>query len=147
MVSSDVIKLLRKDKSGGRDYDTNRFQNRRGNILPDGLYSLFTKYTGENCSEIQDKLLSWAEEHRSYLVDLTSDSFKTHKTDFNWWILAIINKRWPGDELSLFCLCKIYHRHAIIYTETEYWTTLADTQDLTEEEVVSKCGHCISISR
>ena len=139
VVSSDVIKSLKKDKSGGRDYDTSRFQNRQGNIKPDGLYSLFTKYAGENCSEIRDKLSSWVIEHRSALEDLTSDSFKTHKTNFNWWNLAIINKRRPGDELSLFCLCKIYHRHAIIYTEIDYWTTLEDTENLTEEEIVSKC--------
>ena len=139
VVSSEVIKSLKKDKSGGRDYDTSRFQNRRGNIIPDGLYSLFTKYAGESCSEIRDKLSTWVVEHRSELVELTRDSFKTHKPDFSWWNLAIINKRRPGDELSLFCLCKIYHRHAIIYTEIDYWTTLADTDKLTEEDVISKC--------
>ena len=43
VASSDVIKSLMKDTSGGRVYDTSRFQNKRGNILPDGIYSLFTK--------------------------------------------------------------------------------------------------------
>ena len=103
------------------------------------MYSLFTNYAGENCTEIREKLSTWANEQRSYLAELTKESFKTHRTDFNWWILAIINKRRPGDELTLFCLCKIYHRHAIVYTENEYWTTLADTRNLTEDEVVSRC--------
>ena len=138
-VSNEVIKSLKKNKSGGRDYDTSRFQNRRGNINPDGLYSLFTKYAGETCNEIRDKLSSWVIEHRSEIKDLTNDSFKTHRPDFSWWNLAIINKRRPGDELSLFCLCKIYHRHAIIYTEIDYWTTLEDTTNQSEEEIISKC--------
>ena len=103
------------------------------------MYSLFTKYAGETCDEIPDTLATWVDNHCTELKVLTQSSFVNHKPDFNWWKLAIINRKRPGNQLSLYCLCKIYHRHAIIYNETDYWTTIADMQNSTEEEIVNKC--------
>ena len=45
-------------------------------------------------------------------------------------------KKRPGNELSLYCLCKMYNRHATIYTFPGYWTTLQD--DSSESEVCAK---------
>ena len=138
-VSSEVIKALEKDHTTGRVYDTSRFQTWRGSIIPDGMYSLFTKYAGETCNDIRDKLSSWAYSNETELKALTDSSFNNQSTNLNWWTLAIINRKRPGDELTLYCLCKLYHRHAIVYNETDYWTTLDCGTDQSEETILEKC--------
>ena len=74
-VQPSVLKALRKDSTESRYYDTSRFQKRNGNIIPDGIYTLFSKYAGENSTEIRDKLSTWVYEHHSELQELTEHSF------------------------------------------------------------------------
>ena len=103
------------------------------------MYSLFTKYAGQDCDEIRDNLSSWAHSNETELKVLTKDAFDDHKYNLNMWTLIIINKRHPGNELTLYCLCKIYNPHAIIYDEIDYWTTLECNSQETEESIVGKC--------
>ena len=53
------------------------------------------------------------------------------------WNLLIGMKKRPGNELTLYCLCRMYNCHAVIYTNPGYWTTLKD--DKHETEVCTKC--------
>ena len=96
------------------------------------------KNAGETCDDICDKLSSWANDNLAELKAVTKDSFENYRPDFNWWKLAIINKRRPRNELTLYCLCKMYHRHTIIYSKTEFWTTLENRQGVPEEKIVTK---------
>ena len=92
VVAPEVIKALKKDHMKGRVYDTSQFQNRTGTIMPDGMYSLFTKYAGKDCDEIRDNLSSWAHSNETELKVLTKDAFDNHKYNLNMWTLMIINK-------------------------------------------------------
>ena len=137
-VQPNVLKALKKDSSETRCYDTSRFQTRNGNIIPDGVYTLFTKYAGEDSTEIRDRLSTWVYEHRSELLVLTEHSFDglNENENFKTWSLMINMKKRPGNELTLFCLCKMYHRHATVYTTNGYWTTLK--ADSSETDVCAK---------
>ena len=135
-VQPSVLKALKKDSMETRYYDTSRFQKRNGNIIPDGIYTLFSKYAGENSTEIRDKLSTWVYEHRSELQELTEHSFSTVRDNFSTWSVMINMKKQPGNELTLYCLCKMYNRHATVYTTNGYWTTLKD--DSSEVEVYAK---------
>ena len=77
-ISSELLKALKKDRTDSRTYDTSRFQTRFGNIIPNGIYSLFTKYAGDNCDDIRDKLSTWVNDHLDELKLLTEHSFDEH---------------------------------------------------------------------
>ena len=108
-ISNELLKALKKDKTDWRTYDTSRFQTRVGNILPNGIYSLFTKYAGDSCDDIRDKLSTWVNDHRDELKVLTEHSFDEHPYDLGMWNLLIGMKKRPGNELTLYCLCRMYN--------------------------------------
>ena len=45
----------------------------------------------------------------------------------------------PGDELTLYVLSRMYRRHAYVYTQMFWWTTLLYNLPVTEQELVSQC--------
>ena len=49
------------------------------------------------------------------------------------------NAKYAGDELTLYALCKLYHRHAVVYTMAGLWTTVKDGVLLNESELMEKC--------
>ena len=42
-------------------------------------------------------------------------------------------------ELTLYALCRLYHRHAVVYTMAGLWTTVKDGVLLNESELMEKC--------
>ena len=94
-ISGELLKALKKDRTDKRTYDTSRFQTRVGNIIPNGIYSLFTKYAGDSCEEIRDKLSTWVNDHREELRVLTEHSFDNHPYNFGMWNLLISMKKRP----------------------------------------------------
>ena len=53
--------------------------------------------------------------------------------------MTMRNVKYASDELTLYALCKLYHRHAIVYTMTGLWTTVKDGVLLNEFDLVEKC--------
>ena len=60
------------------------------------------------------------------------------KKDFAWWSLTTTSKKNPCDEIALWCLCKQYFRHAVVYTPEHTWTTLQD-KSLNLEQIDKVC--------
>ena len=53
--------------------------------------------------------------------------------------MTMRNVKYAGDELTLYALCKLYHRHAVVYIMTGLWTTVKDGVLLNEFDLVEKC--------
>ena len=53
--------------------------------------------------------------------------------------MTMRNVKYAGDELTLYALCKLYRRHAIVYTMTGIWTTIKDGVLLSESDLEEKC--------
>ena len=49
------------------------------------------------------------------------------------------NVKYAGDELNLYALCKLYHRHTVVYTMAGLWTTVKDGVLLNETDLMEKC--------
>ena len=45
----------------------------------------------------------------------------------------------PRDEITLYTLCKMYHRHCFIFTKAKSWCTIDTDIGLDEEELLDKC--------
>ena len=55
------------------------------------------------------------------------------------WLMTMRNAKYAGDELTLYALCRLYHRHAVVYTMAGLWTTVKDGVLLNEFELMEKC--------
>ena len=53
--------------------------------------------------------------------------------------MTMRNAKYAGDELTLYALCRLYHRHAVVYTMAGLWTTVKDGVLLNESELMGKC--------
>ena len=53
--------------------------------------------------------------------------------------MTMRNAKYAGDELTLYALCRLYHRHAVVYTMAGLWTTVKDGVLLNESELMEKC--------
>ena len=59
------------------------------------------------------------------------------------WLLQMMHKTNPGDELALCLLCRMYNHHAVIITKTGLWTTLYNTGNEGELEIRAKSDICL----
>ena len=70
----------------------------------------------------------------------------------NSWIALVLQsrdaKKWSeemkkldnlGDEIALYMLCKMYHRHCFVFTKVKSWCTIDNDIDLDEEAMLDKC--------
>ena len=125
-TSKEHFRAFVKRTSSSYTVDTTSFFTRKGNPIPGGIYSLFGKYNGKNADEVRDELISWVCENRPLVTLAGENVLKQDKKDMAWWMLTTTNKKNPADELALWCLCKQFYRHAVVYTPDHTWTTLKD---------------------
>ena len=70
----------------------------------------------------------------------------------NSWIALVMhsmtNQEWatemkkldtPGDEITLYTLCKMYHHHCFVFTKAKSWCTIDTETGLDKEELLDKC--------
>ena len=125
-TSKEHFRAFVKRTSSSYTVDTSSFFTRKGNPIPGGIYSLFGKYNGKNADEVRDDLISWVYKNRPLVTAAGENILKYDKKDMAWWALTTTNKKNPADELALWCLCKQFYRHAVVYTPDHTWTTLKD---------------------
>ena len=50
--------------------------------------------------------------------------------------MTMRNAKYAGDELTLYALCKLYHRHTVVFTMAGLWTTVKDGVLLNESDLM-----------
>ena len=58
---------------------------------------------------------------------------------FREWALSACNQYYYSDELVLYVLCRIFHRHAFIMCTDHVWTTIESEIPLTINELLDVC--------
>ena len=70
---------------------------------------------------------------------MTTDYFKKKGGDLLMWVYKMSRPSTAGDELSLFLLCKIFNRHAVIHTISGPWCTLNVTNTGSSTSLEDRC--------
>ena len=138
-INSQELYHLRKYTSKTCNLVTMSLIDKKGQAIPSGVFSLFTKYTGNPPSSIRDDLLSWANDHEDEISNLSKYYFKRDKLNFTGWYVKTSNANNAVDELCLFLLCKQHTRHAILINRSSFWSTLNQTTSLGEIDSCQKC--------
>ena len=134
------LKKVRKLLDKAYKLDTSGFQTRRGNCVPNGMFELFGEYSGRDAQTIRDELYDWLEDKSNDVRKVVTKAMLPfpHRS-LTSWLMTMRNAKYAGDELTLYALCKLYHRHAVVYTMAGLWTTVKDGVLLNETELMEKC--------
>ena len=136
----EELKKVRKLLDKAYKFDTSLFQTRRGNCIPNGMFELFGEYSGRDAQTVRDELYDWLEDKSSDVQTVVTKAMVPfpHRS-LTGWLMTMRNAKYAGDELTLYALCRLYHRHAVVYTMAGLWTTVKDGVLLNESELMGKC--------
>ena len=137
-TTSEHLRVFKSRNKDRYDVDTARFYTRKGNPIPGGMYSLFGKYNGLSEDEVRENLVVWATDNREMIIQSGKNVLDYDHKDYAWWSLTTTSRKNPCDEIALWCLCKQYYRHAVVYTPEHTWTTLQD-KTLSVEQIDKVC--------
>ena len=138
--SPDELKKVRKVLDKDYQLNTGRFQTYRGNHLPNGMFELFGEYSGSDAQTVRDELYDWLQDKNSEVRAVVTNTMQPYPhRSLTGWLMTMQNTKYAGDELTLYALCRLYHRHALVYTMTGLWTTVSDRVLLGEAELSAKC--------
>ena len=116
-----------------------RFLTNSNRIVPNALFNLFGEFSDQTGSIVHDNMVGWAFDNYRLLENVCKIAMEQHKTTLQGWINKMVSEQMPGDEIALYILSRMYRKHAFVYTQMFWWTTLLYTWPVQEKEIMDKC--------
>ena len=76
--SPDELKKVRKVLDKAYQLDTGRFQTRRGNHIPNGMFELVGEYSGSNTQTIIDELYDWLQDKSNEVRTVVTNTMQPY---------------------------------------------------------------------
>ena len=106
---------------------------------PDHIYEVFGKYSHESPDVVRTSIVDFVtcdpESFKERLVVV----FSMLHHNLNSWLLKTKNCANPADEASLYGLCHLYSRHALVYTTRSIWSSLEWRGKYSVEDIKKNC--------
>ena len=106
---------------------------------PDHIYEVFGKYSHESPDVVRTSIMDFVtcdpESFKERLVVV----FSMLHHNLNSWLLKTKNRANPADEASLYGLCHLYSRHALVYTTGSIWSSLEWRGKYSVEDIKKNC--------
>ena len=138
-VSRDTFGKVKRTMSSEYTFDTSHFMKRNGKPIASGLYNYFANLTGLTVEELRDKLLEYVTENKDTIDSAVRITLEKCGSDINFWRLGVRHMATPGCKVTLFCLCKMLHKHVIVYNTGSFWTMVQHRLSESEASVAEKC--------
>ena len=135
----DTFVRVKKTMSSEYSFDTSYFMKRNGKPIVSGLYDYFANLAGLTVDKLCDTLLDYVMENKETIEPVVRITLEKRGSDINFWRLGVRHATTPGCEITLFCLCKMLHKHVIVYNTGCFWTTVQHRQSESESSVAGKC--------
>ena len=94
------------------------------------LYEIFGGYSGQDSDTVRKLMLNEATCSRSHLDYYKRAGFiclQMKNTNFNDWLQHQAKSTARGDEISVYILCHLFMRHAMIHTRNKAWCSILPT--------------------
>ena len=91
---------------------------------PDNLFTLF--YSLDTADIVRQNLAEHMEDDLAYYGSVACIVLSFKNTTIKYWIDDMTEPLTFGDEICLYGLCRMYDRHAMVYTKTKAWSTMAN---------------------
>ena len=97
---------------------------------PNPLFELFSEYSSESGMKVRRNMLKYlgitkkkgAED--SAILKNAWIALCLHEVTPRQWADSMMSRETPGDEIALYCLCRMYQHHCVIITSAKMWTTM-----------------------
>ena len=140
-MSSKMLQTLRTNFKGMYEFSSDVFRARNGTPKPTGMLDLFGRYSGEESNEIRKEMIKYVLSNKDSIGETCKDALVYKRMSLSAWIAKMSLRKSVCDEIALYALCKLYSRHALIYTAKGYWSTINESEltGLTGLEIEGKC--------
>ena len=116
-----------------------RFVTKMNRPVPNAMFELFGEFSNQSRPEVRDTMIGWSYDNFQMLERVFSVALSQRNTILHAWLNIMADEHTPGDELTLYVLAHMYHRHAYVFTQMFWWTTLLYTVPVTEKELLAQC--------
>ena len=99
------------------------------------MYTIFSVFAEDSPQQIRKNNVQWIIENKDEFERQTMLTFPAKDRDLESWLSSIDSNSVSGDEFSLFALCQMYKRHAIIVTSALIWTTIHSKYEFTDHDL------------
>ena len=122
-----------------QDITCKRFLTNSNRVVPNALFNLFGEFSDQTGSIVHDNIVGWAFDNYRLLENMCKIAMEQRKMTLRGWINKMVSEQTPGDEIALYILSRMYRKHAFVYTQMFWWTTLLYTWPVQEKEIMDKC--------
>ena len=116
-----------------------RFLTTSNHIVPNALFDLFIEFSNQTGSIVRDNMVGLAFDNYRLLENMCKIAMDQCKTTLRSWINKMAKEQTLGDEIALYILSRMYRKHAFMYTQMFWWTTLLYTWPVQEKDIIDKC--------
>ena len=109
------------------------------------LFELFGEYSSETGLQVRKNLLKFLEITKKHGADKSNIlknswiALHMHDLTMRQWANAMFMKDTLSDEIALYVLCKMYHRHVAMVTSAKIWSTVECDTPMSDEDLLSLC--------
>ena len=103
------------------------------------LFQMFGKYSDEEPDAVRSDTIERLHMGAQVYTAVGADFFTRMNTNFREWALTACSQYYYGDEMLLFVLCRIFHRHAIVVCRERYWYTGEFPEEMCIDEILARC--------
>ena len=101
---------------------------------------IYELYDPENEGElIKESLQEWLCDNRNEITQCIGIALRNHEKSYAEWFRYVDSRSGP-DELALYGLSRKHGIHTAVFNKSYVWTTLADHELRSDEEIISLCG-------
>ena len=117
----------------------------RSNCLHNGevnnlhLFELFGAYSDEDTESVRSDTLECINTGREVYELVGQIFFAWREWNLMDWALTACSSYYYGDELLLFVLCRLFHRHALVICREINWSTLEPEGPMNTEQLLDAC--------
>ena len=142
LTMDDFVPLRTFQRSElGKLYDVDRAGCRPNGVINNShLFELFGKYSDEDAESVRSDTLKRINTGERVYFCVGTIFFAMREWSFKEWALTACSSFYYGDELLLYALCRIFHRHAMVVCRDRNWSTLEPKGTMMTDELMSACN-------
>ena len=115
-LSVEMFRKTCQALAGSYWIDTQCYTSLQGAVNVQGIYEMFGEYSFMNGGEVRHGFLDWINDCKDEIHEYVKIVLGHKNLSFNNWLEYTARDKNLADEISIFCLAKMYCRHVVIYT-------------------------------
>ena len=110
-----------------------------GEINNQHLFETFGLFSDEDADSVCSDIIEHIETSKSVYECVGEEFFSHQEWSIMDWALATCSQFYYGDELLLYVLCHVFHRHAVVIYKEWYWCTFQPDKSMNIYALLDCC--------